>query len=234
MATLVQSNLIPYLEIKVILYIVQTQYPSKSWFFKSYLPIKVRKQQQIKFQCKTPLFSTSLLVLTTFPIMSNNKLFFYFSYFSALCLFPICSQNCPYTPNQHFLPPYFIHFSSPCLLIQPSLQSQPILFSLTSAIKLIQIVSMAEWVMKSLKIETVLISHCFLKPWKGTTVLTITGSLLLRQNFCIAESNLWWRYLNTGRPTIPPTFPIPSTYYHYFSTILIPSKDLTCFWKAVA
>ena len=124
MATLVQSNLIPYLDIKVNLYIVQTQYPSKSWVFKSYLPIKVRKQQQIKLQCKTPLFSTSLLVLTTFPTMSNNKLFFYFSYFSPLCLFTISSQNYSYTLStlpSSILHPFFISlFAHTAISIVPT------------------------------------------------------------------------------------------------------------------
>ena len=81
-----------------------------------------------------------------------------------------------------------------------------------------------------MKTGTALILPCFLEALIRITALIITGSLHISQNqktgmFQVAVSEDW--YFNENGKPVTPSSSLPSTYYHYFNTLLTPTKDLT-------
>ena len=76
-----------------------------------------------------------------------------------------------------------------------------------------------------LQFPTNLISSFYLEVWAVTTRLTISDSSSPRLRKLI--------HCGCGKPSSSPSF-IPSTYFYYFHTLLIPLKELTFPWKPVS
>ena len=87
-----------------------------------------------------------------------------------------------------------------------------------------------------LRTDNVLISPFFLKVWIVITGLTITDSLFAQAQkidvLQVVVSNEDDACNRNDKPFNPPSL-IPSTYCHYFHTLLIPSEKLTFLWKPV-
>ena len=84
-----------------------------------------------------------------------------------------------------------------------------------------------------LRTNTVLISAFFLKVWTVITGLTITDSLSLRlRKFEVVVSDEV--ACNQNHKLSNPPSLSPSTYCHYFHTLLIPSQELTFPWEPAA
>ena len=135
----------------------------------------------------------------------------------------ICSQNPPYNLHQHPLLLYLSNFSPPFFFVQPFKNSTPKIFSLLFCqFRLRQGTRELGSLMRT---QTVLISPFFLKVWTAIAGLTITDSSLLRLRKLV--------YCRCGKLSNPPSF-IPSTYFHYFYTLLIPPQELAFSWKPIA
>ena len=84
-----------------------------------------------------------------------------------------------------------------------------------------------------MRTNTVLISPFFLKVWVVITGLTIADSLSLSLRiFEVVVSDEV--ACNRNHKLSNPRSFLPSTYCHYFPTLIIPSQELTFPWKLAA
>ena len=135
----------------------------------------------------------------------------------------ICSQNPPYDLHQHPLLLYLSNFSPPFFCVQPFKNSTPKIFSLLFC--QFRLRQGARELGRLVRTQIVLISHFFLKVWRTIAGLTITDSSLLRLRKLV--------YCRCSKLSNPPSL-IPSTYCHYFHTLLIPPQELTFSWKTIS
>ena len=128
-----------------------------------------------------------------------------------------CSQDLPYNLHQNTFPLYLSNFSPPLFCVQPSKNSTPKIYSLPQPFCQSRLRQETRELRNLPRNDTVLISPFFLKVWTEITGLTTADYLSLRLRKLV--------YCRCGKPFNLPSF-IPSTYCHYFHTLLTPQQGL--------
>ena len=196
----------------------QTRYPSKSRVFKNRFSFKVRQHGQQQLY----LLFTTLLVHTTNTTISTKKsvpllqsiftsLFYLYLFTKSFLQSPLTiSSSIP----QQFVTSLFLRTAIPTIYTKNIFLTQP--FSQSRLRQGTR--ELGSFVESLVRTDTVLISTLYLKVWTVITGLTITDSSSFRLRKLI--------YCRCGKPSNPPSL-IPSTYCHYFHTLLIPPQELT-------
>ena len=231
-----QSNLLSN-RLQITIAFEPSTLPIKNWVYKSRLSFKVRQhgQQQLYFQYKvcwtlykimgTPSFSKLCLYIqqplqSPSTMLSSTSVNFHLTFrllFNKIIL--TIHFNTPFLYTTAFFPP-------PYFCVQPSQQSTPKMFSLLKPLtqfrlrqrtkelwSLVSIFNLSLFP-QSMGSDSRAHNHWFL--------VVQTYKIGILQVVVSDEDVCNWNGKSSGPPSLT-----PSTYCHYFHTLLIPSQELT-------
>ena len=119
------------------------------------------------------------------------------------------------------------HFSTPYVCVQQSVQ----VFSLPQPFSQFRLNQGTSKQGSLVRTDTIHSSSKCRQGYQGSQWLILYRSV--SEKWFLADSCLWWRYLESEWKTIQPSFPIPPTWCHYFHTNTI-ARELRFPYKPVA
>ena len=172
---------------------------------------------------------TTLLVHTTNPTIYTKNLLYYLSQFSPPYSTVTCSQIILQSPKtipssipQQFLSSFFLRTTIPTIHTKNIFLPQPF--------RVRQRTRELESLVGSLLGSLVMTETFFICPFYLKVLIVIAG-LMITGSSSLSLAKLM--YCRCGKLSKSPSL-IPSTYRHYFHTLLTPPQELTFPWKPVA